>query len=518
VRFTPDGRRLISAGRNDRLVKLWDLTTRKGITTRHAHEGPIENLVIAPGGETLATVGGDDYARLWNVADLTPGNSFRAASNVPVYGLAFSADGTRLATAEATGHVIIWGLATGESSRSVRQVHVDDAQAVAFLDDDRVVVSADGRGTLRVTDAATGSSIANLNGHSGKIWGISVSPDRKTFATVSSDGTIKLWDARSWQRSIRIPVAQAGGPLAFTPDGNTLILAEAVGGKWANRPGSAVPHMIDANLEVTGFDSHTGAERFRRVPASGVNTWGCALTLTADGRIALFSIVSPRTTIAWEAATGKRLATADDLEPFSRSHLLGVHSPLEPLQILDPFTGGRQVLRGTVCDLFAASAPDARVVALRSSDKLSVWDMATNQVRRTRSGVHGGWSTMVLSPDSTILATGGGIPRGQIEFWDLSTLELLDSVPAHAADLGDLDFTPDGKVLASLSLDSVLKLWDVAARVELLTLEGPFRALPSLRFSPDGKSLAFRGTEDGKAWVYVVSTVLPQAMTSEESP
>ena len=71
VRFTPDGRRLISAGRNDCLVKLWDLTTKKELALTQAHEGAIESMALSPDGTTLATVGGDGYARLWNLADLS---------------------------------------------------------------------------------------------------------------------------------------------------------------------------------------------------------------------------------------------------------------------------------------------------------------------------------------------------------------------------------------------------------------------------------------------------------------
>ena len=109
--------------------------------------------------------------------------------------------------------------------------HIDDAQAVAFLAGDSMVVSADGHAVVRLSDAAMGNSLAILNGHGGKIWGISVAPDGTTFATVSSDGTAKLWDARLPRRWLAIPVPSGGEALAFSSDGQTLIVADLVGGK-----------------------------------------------------------------------------------------------------------------------------------------------------------------------------------------------------------------------------------------------------------------------------------------------
>jgi hypothetical protein len=51
-------------------------------------------------------------------------------------------------------------------------------------------------------------------------------------------------------------------------------------------------------------------------------------------------------------------------------------------------------------------------------------------------------------------------------------------------------FSPDGKRLASASLDQTVKVWDLATGREVLTLKGHTAGVNSVAFSPDGQRLA----------------------------
>jgi WD40 repeat protein len=274
--------------------------------------------------------------------------------------------------------------------------------------------------------------------------------------------------------------------------------------------------MVDANLEVKGFDARTGAKRFHRI-LGGRQTfpWGVPW-LTEDGAIALVRLPDGKAA-AWEVATEKRLATIDHLYSFDRSRLVVVRRPGGPFELVDVETGQKRALRGTESAEFLVLAPTAQNLAIvRKPDELAIWDLATDQPRRRRQGIQTGWSAATISHDATILAAGA--LSGLIQLWDVTTLELLDTLPGHSDLIFDLDFSPDGKVLASVSADGVVKLWDVAARSELLTLRGGFRPWSSLRFSPDGRTLAFRADTEGKGTIYLISTALPEGLTAEEGP
>jgi WD40 repeat protein len=108
-----------------------------------------------------------------------------------VMSVAFSPDGKQLASADGT--VKVWDAATGQEIPTLKR-HIKGLNSVTFSPDGKRLSSA-GR-TLKVWDSITGQETLTLKGHTWFVRSVAFSPDGKRLASASSDGTVKVWDAR----------------------------------------------------------------------------------------------------------------------------------------------------------------------------------------------------------------------------------------------------------------------------------------------------------------------------------
>jgi WD40 repeat protein len=76
------------------------------------------------------------------------------------------------------------------------------------------------------------------------------------------------------------------------------------------------------------------------------------------------------------------------------------------------------------------------------------------------------------------------------------------ALSGHERDVTSVAFAPDGKTLASGSLDGTLRLWDLATGKEAATCRWDKAVITSVAFAPDGKTVAVGGGGKGdvKLW------------------
>ena len=93
-----------------------------------------------------------------------------------------------------------------------------------------------------------------------------------------------------------------------------------------------------------------------------------------------------------------------------------------------------------------------------------------------------------FSPDGKLLASAS--MEGTAKIWDFATGNLIATLTGHVGYVWAAVFSPDGKLLATCGHDQTIKLWDTATWREVATLIGHTNEVFSVAFTPDGSRLA----------------------------
>ncbi len=153
---------------------------------------------------------------------------------------------------------------------------------------------------------------------------------------------------------------------------------------------------------------------------------------------------------------------------------------------------------------FLAFLPDDKTLLTGeyTGGNVRCWDTATGK-EGASFHVPGGMRPVALSPDGKTLAVDAtqelqhavllvGVPDGK----EIRRIETATTVPGANLCFLRLDFSPDGKTLAAVGNDRVVRLFDVETGKTIFCRAGVDGNRFSTAFSPDGKRLAFTDAED----------------------
>ncbi len=297
-------------------------------------------------------------------------------------------------------------------------------------------------------------------GHSREVRTCKWSPDGRTLATASLDGTVRLWEGQTG-KLIRTIVVDDDEIwlLAWSPDGTRLTSAKHDGtvGVWEAASGKLLHLFPSEGGRIHGLD------------------W------SSDGRFVAW-INADRTARIWEPAG------------VGLSHSLEGH---------------------TSSVLSISWSPDGRSVATSSLDgAVRLWEAEDRKLKRTLSGHTAEVGKTAWSPDGTILASVS--TDETVRLWSVDTGAQLHTLRGHDGVVSSVAWSPDGKTLVTGSLDQTAILWDVPSGAALRVLPGHQGWLVSVSWSPDARVIATLG-RGGCARFWEAQTGKPLWLISEST-
>ncbi len=286
-------------------------------------------------------------------------------------------------------------------------------------------------------------------GHALRVNSVAFSPDGKTVASSSADGTIQLWSARNGAR-LRTLKGQAGWVMAvaFHPDGATLVS----GGE---------DKMIRLWRAADGGCGRTLTGHVNAVSA---------LAVSPDGRT-LASGSLDRTVKLWRLPEGDLLRTLTGHDgyvnavAFSRDGLTIASGSDDKTVKLWRVADGSQVgMLGPHEDFVAAVAfsPDAGLLASGSGSRdktVRVWRVVDATLHRSWPASSNAVTALAFTPDGDIVISGGGRMDNAVRLWRAADGVLIRKLTGHSESVLAVSLSPDGTRVASGSVDSTVRLW-----------------------------------------------------------
>lgn len=295
----------------------------------------------------------------------------------------------------------------------------ESVRSLAFTPDGSTLAAAGGNTedfAIHLWDVASGQEIGTLGGHGGIVWNVAFSPDGQMLASVSSDGTAKIWDWRNGDLLKTLDFPDQVGSVSFSPDGQAL----AVGGLddlqslkaaiWIFSTSSWQPLLkIPEYVNITAMAySPNGRWLVGGGASRNVQVWrtsdGTSLFTLNHAHQVLDAAISPDSSTAATATCG---VTLDDQCTEGSTWLWDLSTG----KLIKRMAGFPDVVESV-----AFSADGSSLIATSRDGTLRVYDTVTYEPQ-FEADPPGGNGVMVLSPDSGLLATGG--VSGEVRLWKI---------------------------------------------------------------------------------------------------
>jgi WD40 repeat protein len=524
------GRQVVS-GALDNTIKVWELDTGRLIRSLEGHAGPIWSVAVTPdraaspegsggGGYQVVSGAEDQVIKVWELSSGRLVHSL-AGHTGPVWSVAVTPDGRQVVSGSHDQTIKVWELDTGRLVRSLKG-HTAAITSVAIIPDRGREASPEGSGgsgrqvvsgaldkTVKVWELDTGRLVCSLEGHTGPVRSVAVTPDcgaspegsggsGRQVVSGAADNTVKVWELSSGRliRSLEGHTA-AVTSVAITSNGRQVV-------SGAEDQTVKVWELGTGRL-VRSLEGHTGP-----VWSVAVTPDGAASPEGSEGsNRQIVSGANDQTVKVWELDTGRLVRSLAGhagsvrsvaVTPDGHQVVSGAGDRTVKTWELGSGRTARSLEGHTDWVWSVVVTPDGRQVISGAGDKtVKVWELGSGQLVRSLEG-HTDWvRSVTVTPDGRQIVSGAS--DGTIKVWELDTGRLVRSLEGHAGSVRSVVVTPDGRQIVSGAEDQGVKVWELASGRLVRSLAGHMARVRSVAVTPDGQQIV-SGASDGtiKVW------------------
>lgn len=442
ISLSPDGKTLATAGGNEGLVKLWDLTSRPFIpspTSLTNASNKVERVVFSPDGKTIAAAEKGGKLELWNES----GDKIKPLFDNQQGGIEnvnFSPDNQTIATAGRNGTVAVWNL---DKNSKIFSWPTGDKKIFSLSfrpTDGKLIATAGESGTVKLWDLSSNppDEVAELNGHDKRVYSVSFSPDGKYLSTGGFDGTVRFWKLDNIENEFQfIHTAQNIEKIAIgvtADDRQRLVLLKD-----------------DRTIELRDIETK-GKIDLQENPGNVID-----ISLSPDGKT--IATVDPEGTVRRWDLSGDQLGSPRETDSKATKVIL---------------------------------SPDKKsCLILKSDGKASFWELSgSNEI--PLNNLQNIVNTLSISHDGQFIATGAD--DGTVKLWKYSEDKIINhrELKAHKTGVLVVKFSPDNSHIVTIGEDNTVKLWTEQGDNWNGT-QLPITQATVADFSPDGKLIAIGG-------------------------